>query len=229
MSFRINIGNITGGGQNLVIRNGTVISGGSTTNRPQGNGEAKGETREITESFDRIDVSALDGVKIASGSQPFKGVVLKGDSNYLEGIETKVEDGTLHIGPSGDGALNSKTPFSATIFMGDLTGISASAGASVEASNLMLQSLKVKASSGSEVKVAGQVQDLKVNSSSGSEVDVKSVDSHSASVKASSGAEVKVGHVESLKAEASSGAKVWYLSGGSVDRSTSSGGVIAQL
>jgi Putative auto-transporter adhesin, head GIN domain len=128
---------------------------------------------------DDRDVPAFDSVHVASGIRatvavgPRKPVHLEADRDVLEAIETRVEDGTLHIGfkprsriwNSGEVIVSIQTP--------EMHAVAASGGAVVRAAFTRWPECAIAASGGGEVHVRGvDARDLAVDGSGGAILDV---------------------------------------------------------
>lgn len=242
-------GNSIASGGDVTIA-GSVFSraalGRSEVETLQGNGEAGEETRSLPPIYSKVNVSALNQVEILPGSGQ-AGVRLQGDSNLLSQVETVVKDDTLFIRPKPETLLKSQTPLSAQVFLGDLSGISASAATAVKAAGVLARDLKVSASSGAQVDLSGKVEgrlevdassgsrvhlegaaaNLYVDSTSGARVDAFSMSASMVLADVASGGQASVHAEEKLFADASSAGQVWYLGTPKVKQSTSSGGSVS--
>ena len=217
-------GNFIGGsiGDGMV---NNVVLGGNSSRSIKGNGQQGEEQRELTEPFDRVDVSAFGKVEIRPG-QGKQGISLSGDSNLLPYVKTKVVDGTLHISPKENSNISPSLPLNAVLFAGDLTGVSASANSAVVAANIVARKLKVQVASNASITLTGQVDTLKARAESAGQLNLGGLQARSVDVSAYSAGRATVNASEDLDASASAAGQVAYKGSARVDKSTSSGGSV---
>jgi Putative auto-transporter adhesin, head GIN domain len=134
----------------------------------------------VAASEDR-DVPAFDSVHVASGIRATiavgarKPVHLEADKEVLEAIETRVEDGTLHVGfkPHSRSRLWNTGEVTVSIQTPELHAVAGSGGAVVRATFTRSTSSAISASGGSELHVHGvDARDLAVEGSGGAVLDV---------------------------------------------------------
>jgi hypothetical protein len=193
-----------------------------------GNNE-KTEIRKV-KNFSAIKVSTGIDLYLTMGNS--EEVKIVADDNDIDEIITKVENNTLHIYMKKTswfnwGSVKSKKAY---VTIKELEGIYASSGSDVRSENTLKgESLEVKASSGSDVKidivyknvsldsssgsdlaVSGKSKNLEVEASSGSDIKAQDLESVNCEARASSGSDITVNVSENLKARASSGADIKY-------------------
>jgi len=203
---------------------------------PRGSGNIVTRTFDLRD-FDRLEVSHGFDLTVA----PAEGysVEVRIDDNLLRYLEVYVEAHTLHIGldslhvgtqPRLTGSLSADA-LQATVTTPHLEGLKLSGGSQanvdgvhsgltfdVEASGgghvegrLVLGSAHFDVSGGSDVTLSGMAADLVVDASGGSRLDLSGMQAGSAKVNAGGGSEVTVNVSGRLVAEASGGARVYYL------------------
>ncbi|MCG2418278.1 DUF2807 domain-containing protein [Aequorivita sp. F47161] len=189
-----------------------------------GNGNVVTEEREVTADFTEVRGSTGLEVYLTQGAE--NKIVVEADENLLQYIETDIEDGKLHIKTSQNiGRSKSKKVH---VTYTELTNIEASSGAEVIGNSVIKsQNLRLRSSSGSELKVEVFAQDLTAKSSSGSDLEILGK-ATSLNADASSGSEINAKNllIVNCKAEASSGAEVTVNVKETLETNASSGGEI---
>ena len=188
------------------------------------------QTRQIT-GFHGVSVSS--GIDLYLTQKNVEEVFVEADSDDLDKIITKVEDGILKIyikDKSWWGLGWNNRPRKVFVSFITLDKIQASAGSDVSASTrLKLDKLDLDASSGSDVKLEIEANEVRVGTSSGSDITLKGkatyihadassgsdldageLETKKCSASVSSGSDIKVNVTEELDADASSGGDVVY-------------------
>ncbi len=199
------------------------------------------ENRTFTSPFQSIDVS--EGIEVEISRADSIAVSVEADDNIISLLVTEVRDGVLYIYfDDFVGRVKSKKVF---VQMPLIESIETSSGASVKGlSSFQSASIDMEASSGSEIEmevmadhanctlssgsrihIYGTSLTLKGNASSGSDLDAAGLKVNLADVNASSGSEISLYVTEELKADASSGAEIYYYGNPPIrEISKSSGG-----
>lgn len=188
------------------------------------------QKRELT-GFHGISVSS--GIDLRLTQKNVEEVFVEAESEDLDKIITKVEDGILKIYIKEKSwwglGWNNRTRKVYVSFI-NLDKIHASAGSDVSASSLLkFDKLEVDVSSGSDVKLEleanevvaqtssgsdlslqGKAKFIRADASSGSDLDAADLETKKCSASASSGSDIKVNVTEELDADASSGAGIDY-------------------
>lgn len=208
----------------------------------------KTEFRKV-KNFNAIKVSAGIDLYITMGET--EEVKIVADDDIIDKLITEVKDGTLRIYMKDNNWFNWSVRGSrkAYVTVKELVAISASSGSDVRSENTLKgESLKVKASSGSDVeidifyknflldtssgsdaKVSGRVKTFKAEASSGSDIKAQNLESVICKVRASSGSDIIVSVSGELYAKASSGADIRYYGNPDIrDIDESSGGDVKQ-
>jgi hypothetical protein len=117
-------------------------------------------TAALARSEDR-DVPEFDAVQVASGIHatveigPRRPVRVEADDEILQLVETRVEDGTLHVGFKPQRSWSGDRRVAVTIQTPRLRAVGASGGAMVRATFTRADQSEIQASGGSEIRVRG--------------------------------------------------------------------------
>jgi len=188
-----------------------------------GDGAPRTETRPVG-AFTGLDAATAVEVVVTRGAPEPLGVTT--DGNLLPLLETTVVDGKLRVRFKGDVRPTVAKIAVHVPHLGDVRG---AAGARVDTADLEEEALAVEASSGAKVHVAGRAKSLTARASSGAVLDASGLVVPDVEVKASSGAKVHLRAPDTLKGEASSGARVTYQAAPKHESvSTSSGARVEQ-
>lgn len=213
------------------------------TSPEKGSGNVIKKDREIKGDFDAVKVSQGIDLFLKQGDKVT--CTVETDDNVYDLLITEVKDGTLKI--YFEKNVRKVKVKKVWVTMPDITALTASSGADIEGEGIIKsEALKLRSSSGADIELEVDVNELSCKSSSGSDIDVEGVcnkliaesssgsDIDASGLKAnhvdadcSSGSDIDVHAIESLKAEASSGADIRYSgSPKNIDKSKSSGGSI---
>lgn len=187
------------------------------------------QTRQIS-GFHGISVSS--GIDLSLTQKNVEEVFVEAESDDLDKIITKVEDGILKIYIKDKSLLGmnwNKEPRKVFVSFKTLDKLEASAGSDVNSALVLkLDKLDLDVSSGSDVKLELVVKQLRVNSSSGSDVSLNG-EAEVAEVSASSGSDITAGDLETKKctANVSSGSDIIVKVTEEINANASSGGDIS--
>jgi hypothetical protein len=222
----------------VVGANSTVLAGNSDET----------ENRKVKD-FNAIKVST--GIDLYLKMGDVETVKVVADEDIIDRVITEVKDGTLRIYMKKDNWFNwgdHKTK-KAYVTVKELKSINASSGSDVKTEGTLKgESLKVQASSGSDVdidviyknlwidtssgsdaKLSGKVKTLEAEASSGSDIKAQQLESKICKVRVSSGSDATVSVTDELYAKASSGGDIRYYGNPSIrDTDESSGGDVVQ-
>lgn len=200
------------------------------------------QTRK-TESFHAIKVST--GIDLYLEQGDVEKITVEADDDIIDDLKTVVKDGVLKIYMEKNFNWEWNTTKKVFVTVRELDMLNASSGSDVESKGIIqVKTLKVDASSGSDIELEVNAENLYVNTSSGSDAELKGtteyLEASSSSgsdleaaelkskickVSASSGSDATVYVSESIKANASSGADIRYSGNPSAkDIDESSGG-----
>lgn len=192
----------------------------------KGNGNITTQNRAILGDFNKIEVDC--GIEVVVEQSNSKSVVVKADENLQQHITTKVENGVLKV--SSDNSYNSTESPVVTVQMPKIYGLEATAGSKITSKNTIITALiAVKSSSGSEINLSveadeisaestsgstidlrGKALKLDTSSSSGSNIDAENLMANQVDAQATSGSSTDIYPIVSMKAKASSGASIDY-------------------
>jgi hypothetical protein len=212
-----------------------------------GNPDEK-QTRQV-DSFSAIHVSTGIDLYLEYGSQ--EKVVVEGANDEINEIITEVKDGTLYIHRKNKFGFNFNFHNNCEVYVTakTLRELDASSGSEVKTSNqfngdeikvrassgsevkmdLAYDKVKTDSSSGSEIKLKGKTKELDLSVSSGSEINACELTAVIVHADASSGGDACVKATSELHANASSGGDIHYEgSPGIVDVNKSSGGGVSK-
>ena len=185
----------------------------------EGSGKIVREARDAS-GFDSIDVGGAFVVEVSVGST--FSVEVEGDDNLVPLVKTEVRGDALHIGI--DKGYKSHDRLKIFVTAPDLGGVDASGAANVNATGIQNSGVRIQASGGSRVTVAGQTADLMVDISGGAKVIANELTAANANVDASGGATAEVNVSNELNAEASGGSRIIYSGSPANVQKNSSGG-----
>lgn len=221
-----------------------VVTSCGNFNSVSGDGNVTTTKRKV-ESFTALN--AKNGLDVYLKQGNITSVEVEADANLQEHIFTKVENGTLTV--YTDASIYKSNAKKVTIEVPSLNSISASSGVALEGLNEMsIKNLKIEASSGSNVNlklnsqsltcdsssgssitISGSAESVSTESSSGSTINLEQLVANNVDAGVSSGSTTKVNAKNKLKAKASSGSSIDYVSNPTeISVSESSGGSISK-
>jgi len=208
----------------------------------------KTENRKVRD-FNAIKVST--GIDLYLRMGETEAVKIVADDDIIDDVITEVKDGTLRIYMKKNNWFNwggNKTK-KAYVTVQELNAINASSGSDVRSENTLEgESLKIQASSGSDIEIevfyknlwldtssgsdarlSGKVKTFDAEASSGSDIKAQKLESKICKVRVSSGSDATVSVSDELYARASSGGDIRYYGNPMVrDIDESSGGDVVQ-
>ena len=185
------------------------------------------QRRDISSDFEAIDANQGIEVHLTMGDDV--SLTLEADENLHDIIITEVKDGTLHIYTKKNiwSAKSRKVYITAL----SINEISTSSGAEVISENTITsEDLKIRATSGSNVRLQlnvdnlncsttsgagarlrGETSSFTTKSTSGSYIKAQELEAETCSAKVTSGANVYVNVIHTLHAHATSGGNIKYI------------------
>lgn len=179
----------------------------------RGDGNIVRETRTMDE-FDKMEVSGAIHASFEVGKE-FQ-VVVETDENLLPFIATTVDDGKLRIHWDRHGSVQPTKAVSIRVTAPRLEGVSVSGASTADCRALAEDSLEVRASGASKVRLEGSAKTLDVDASGASRLDGSKFVAGHVKIDVSGASSVKVVASESIEGEASGASSVRY--GGSASR-----------
>jgi hypothetical protein len=175
-------------------------------------------------------IEASSGIDVTFSPGP-PSAVLVGDAAKFDRVDVRVEGDRLIVRRKGGilvGAWRGEVKVRVT-GPAQLTALTASSGANLEATGIAASDLRLTSSSGADLRVSGVCENLRADASSGSDLNAKDLICADVSAEASSGADAIVHAEKSLRAGASSGGDVaHYGPASAVDVRESSGGDVTR-
>lgn len=192
----------------------------------RGNGNVQIQERNVNAPFNAI--KATEGLNVYLTQGNSESITVEADENLHDLILTEVVDGVLKIHTSENiGRASSKKIM---VSFKDISAITSTSGSDVYSTNtinanhLKLKStsgsdmklevntstLECKSTSGSDLKLSGKTGKLIAEATSGSDIKAANLIAESSQVKATSGADITVNTSKELTANASSGGDIKY-------------------
>lgn len=210
-----------------------------------GSGNVITEKRNINQEFTKITASTGVNVIVEQGS-PTE-VEVETDDNLIEYVVTEVENGTLKVKIEGN--INLMTTINVRVKTKSISNLESSSGSSITSKNILNgTSIALKSSSGSEIdveleyenvncestsgsdlKVSGKTLRLETKSSSGSEINASNLAANEVYAQSTSGSTTTVKPIVKLSAKASSGSSIDYVQEPkNVSKEETSGGSVSK-
>ncbi|MDD2792504.1 MAG: DUF2807 domain-containing protein [Sediminibacterium sp.] len=190
--------------------------------------EANTEKRTVSE-FHRIKASSGIEVHISKGDREELAVSV-GDLGYLDQVKTVVTNGVLKIYREGEWKFwNTWKNRKVRVYVSytKLDGLDANSGASINGTDLQLNTLNAYASSGGLIKIGGKADEMDVDVSSGGLFRGFDFEAIKCKAEASSGGSAQLNVAKELSAKANSGGLIRYKGEGLIrDINTNSGGSV---
>lgn len=175
-----------------------------------------GATLAATRTYETV---AFEGVSVAAGIEadvtlgPTRSVVAETSSDNFDDLQISVEGNVLRIGRSASnwffGWFSGRRPsYQVHVVTPTLHSLAASSGSEATFKGNLEGDFSVKASSGSQLDLAGSCISLEAEASSGSDVDAEDLDCQNVTVRASSGSDISVAATKRVTGNASSGSDV---------------------
>lgn len=172
----------------------------------QGSGTSKSETRNLS-GFTKIDAGGAINVEVAV--QKDFSVAVEADDNLLTNIKTEVSGDTLKI--YSEDRISPKTRINVVISMPELEGLDVSGASSGNIANVNADSLELKASGASKIKINGTTKELNAEASGASSIDAESLKVENADVEANGASKAIVSATNDLNVNASGASKITYV------------------
>lgn len=190
----------------LVFSTNCSFGGFSNLSGIQGSGTSKTETRNV-KGFTKIDAGGAVNVEV-SVQKDFS-VEVQADDNLLANIKTEVSGSTLKI--YSEDRISPKTRISVKISMPSVEGLDISGASSANVSSVNANSIELKASGASKIKIDGSAKELNADASGASTIDAEGLKAEDADVEASGASKAMVSATNDLEADASGASKISYV------------------
>jgi hypothetical protein len=199
------------------------------------------------------DVGAFNSIHVASGIHATVSIGARGpvrvaaDKDVLPFVETRVEDGTLHVGfkphsslhSTGEVTVSAQTPelravaasggadVKATMSKTSEAGLNASGGGELHVRGVDARTLVAKASGGGVLQVAGHAEMLELSLSGGSHFDGRDFETRDVQVQGSGGAVAELRATGNVRGSLSGGSEMHVRGGARASVSTSGGSEVS--
>lgn len=190
----------------LVFSTGCGFGSFSSLSGVQGSGTSKTETRNVS-GFTKIEASGAINVEVAA--QKDFSVTVQADDNLLTNIKTEVSGDTLKI--YSEDRISPKTRINVSVSMPQIEGLDVSGASSGTVAGVNADSLELKASGASKIKIEGTAKELNADASGASTVDAEGLKVENADVGASGASKATVAATNDLKVDASGASKISYV------------------
>ena len=211
----------------------------------KGSGTVTIEKRVVSEDFTNIEVS--QGIDLIITQSDTKSIEVEADDNIIEHIETNISSGVLTI--KMDKNVRTRSSRKVRVSLPVIEVLSSSSGATISSNDVLktssldldassgseielsveVENLISESSSGSEINLTGKAMKLEAKSSSGSEINASELLVNNVVASSSSGSSVDVHPIVSLDANASSGSSIKYFNlPQNITKNSSSGGSITK-
>jgi hypothetical protein len=189
----------------LVFSTNCSFGGFKNIGGVQGSGTSKTEKRNVS-GFEKIDASGAVNVEVSI--QKDFSVEVQADDNLLANIKTEVSGGTLKI--YSEDKISPKTRINVKVSMPEIEGLEVSGASSGNISNVKADSLELKASGASKIKIDGTAKELNGDASGASTIDAENLRVEDADIDASGASSAIVSASNDLKVDASGASKISY-------------------
>lgn len=207
----------------------------------RGNGEVVEESRKVNADF--TEVHAAEGLDVFVTQGANFSINVEADENIIDLIGTDIRNGRLKVHAIENIGRATKNVY---VTLPDVSSLSTSSGADLIAQNTIsadkieldassgsdlevevdAQEVIAETSSGADIRVSGSTEVLYADASSGSDIKARGLVAKRCNADASSGADISVNVSESLVADASSGADISYTGNASVQKKKSVSGSV---
>lgn len=210
-------------------------------NGKKGNGVVVEEARKVIEDF--TVVSAAEGLDVFVTQGNDYSISVEADENVIDLIATDIKDGKLRIHTVENIGRATKNIY---VTLPTVTALESSSGADLIAKSLIranrieldassgsdlhveveAQEVYADASSGADIKVSGTTDRLEADASSGADIRARELLAKTCHADASSGSDISVNVSETLIASPSSGADISYTGEAKVTKKKSVSGSV---
>jgi len=171
-----------------------------------GNGKAATQHRDLSGSFNALDVRGLAETTWTRSDAITCEV--RWDENLLEHVVTEVHEGVLYIDITQGLSISSAGPMNVAITGPELQEASVSGSGGLTLRDIQQDALSIEVSGSGDVKADGVVKELQVEVSGSGDIKARKLKAAQASVKVSGSGDAKVSASESVKVRVSGSADV---------------------
>lgn len=147
-----------------------LISCNDFKNQKKGDGNVTTNTREVTGNFTKVVVGKAIDVEIEQGDS--YSIEVEADSNLLQHIITTIENGVLKI--SSDVNIQNAEKLLVRVKMKQITELETTSASSLKSVNILKgKSLRIAASSASDINVEAEYEQMHLETTSTGEITIK--------------------------------------------------------
>ena len=205
-------------------RNGaTVINGNSNQNTIVGNGQVTSVTRTVA-NFNQLIVNGSLDVDATVGAKT--SVIVSGDSNIVNLVQTNAQGGALTIETQGDYSTNN--PLTVTIVTPSLDNVSLNGSGNITAHSLNAGQQSLNLNGSGNIEADGTATTLSADLEGSGNINAQNVKAPQADVELNGSGNVTVNATKSIKANLDgSGNITYYGNPASTDNHTNGSGNIS--
>ncbi len=186
----------------------------------KGSGKMKTDSYKLA-TFDQISTSIPGKINVVVGSSV--SVKVETDDNLIDDLDVVVKNGTLHLDTKND-IRPTKVIF--TITVPSLKALELSGAGDVNITKIKTKSFDLDLSGAANVKLAGEVTNLKIDVSGASDIDAKALKAQIVNLDMSGAGSARLSVSQSLTADISGACSVRYFGDPKVTKSISGVGSI---
>lgn len=170
-----------------------------------GSGDLKTETRNVS-GFKNIEGSGAINLEVLVGES--FGAEVEADDNLTQTIKTEVSGDTLKI--YTENKISTKNKIMVRIKLPKLEKLELSGASTANVTNAKSDSLDLRASGASKIKISGETKNLDADASGASDINAENLTTEDAEVDSSGASSITVAPSNELKAESSGVSSVIY-------------------
>ncbi|MBX7219340.1 MAG: DUF2807 domain-containing protein [Blastocatellia bacterium] len=184
---------------------GCIAKGRTFSFRVKGNGIVKTETRSVP-AFTAIDSEGSFDVVVEC--QKAQNLVVEAEENILPLIETKVEDGTLHI--DSKKSFSTRKGIKIVISVPDLNEVELSGSGNISVAEVKTDRFKVDVNGSGNVTVQGATKAADISLSGSGNINTSKLTSEQAQVDLSGSGNIKVFANQEIEGDISGSGNILY-------------------
>lgn len=188
-----------------------------------GSGTVVSEERQVSD-FDAVALRGIGELHIEFTGE--ESLSIEAEDNILPVLDSEVSANELVLGPRAGIGITTNEPIVYRLTVAELSAISVSGSAAVDAKGIVGERLTVTSSGSSDIRITGRVDRLSVDKSGSGTFSGRRLESAHARVEVSGSGDVVVNATETLNVVASGSSDVRYLGGPRVSADTSGSGSV---
>lgn len=188
-----------------------------------GSGKVVSEERQVSD-FDAVALRGIGELHIEFTGE--ESLSIEAEDNILPVLDSEVSENELLLGPRSGIGITTNEPIVYRLTVAELSAISVSGSAAVDAKGIVGEQLTVTSSGSSDIRITGRVDRLSVDKSGSGTFSGRRLESAHARVEVSGSGDVVVNATETLNVVASGSSDVRYVGSPTVDADTSGSGSV---